>query len=355
VSAELNHKRTLPLFPFALEPEVKPDTSTLLPLPSYDKILVMLSGGKDSFRALFKLLDDGARPEQIELWHQAVDGRPEHLGGNAVLFDWPVTSSYVVAAGQALNLPVLFQWREGGIEREMLRENERIQACGYQLGDGRIKVSGGNRGKESTRRMFPQVSADLSVRWCSWTAKIGAADSAMCGDPRFNEGAFLIVTGERREEGGNRSKYATVERHKNTNRKRRVDHYRNVLEEREREVWDCLKYHRILPHVCYRLGFSRCSCLTCVFLSKEWATVRQIAARQFNKIAFYEQDFGKTIKHDRSVIELAERWPSFIQPGDEALIEEALSNNFPTSNFFVPCGESWQLPRGAFKHGAGPA
>ncbi|HEY0172162.1 MAG TPA: hypothetical protein VGB98_14150, partial [Pyrinomonadaceae bacterium] len=218
--------RPLPLFPEAAAREVKPDTSTLLPLRSYDKILVMLSGGKDSFRALFKLLDDGARPEQIELWHQPVDGRPEHLGGNPVLFDWPVTSGYVMAAGEALGLPVLFQWREGGIEREMLRENERIQACGFQLGDGAIKQAGGTRGGLSTRRMFPQVSPDLSLRWCSWTAKIGPADTAMCGDPRFREGAFLVVTGERREEGGNRSKYATVERHKNTNKKRRVDHYR---------------------------------------------------------------------------------------------------------------------------------
>ena len=350
-------RRQLPvLFDYGLPREVKPDTSTLLPFRDYYRVIVMLSG-KDSIFALMTMLERGVEPEQIEIWHQNTDGRPVHLGGKPGLFEWPVSSAYVLAAGEALGIPVKFQWREGGIEREMLRQNERIQPCSYQLGDGTIKTSGGTRGEPSTRLMFPQVGSIENGRWCSPAVKMDVGSAAICGDPRFDDKNILIVTGERREESANRNKYATVERHKTTNKRRRVDHLRPVLEEAEAAVWDCLCRYRIRPHPCYFLGYSRCSCMTCVFCGRdEWATIRHIDPERFSRISAYEVRFGKTIQHGVSVIEQASRGKSFIRPGDEEIWREALSHDYPAGRFILAAEEEWVLPRGAFRGGAaGPS
>jgi DNA sulfur modification protein DndC len=39
------------------------------------------------------------------------------------LMDWPCTPAFVRATGDALGIPVVFSWREGGFVREMLRDN----------------------------------------------------------------------------------------------------------------------------------------------------------------------------------------------------------------------------------------
>jgi len=71
--------------------------------------------------------------------------------------------------------------------------------------------------------MFPQVTGDLSVGWCSSHLKIGVASAAICGHPHFEGKNILVVSGERREESANRSRCAEVEKHKATSSLRRVD------------------------------------------------------------------------------------------------------------------------------------
>jgi hypothetical protein len=46
----------------------------LLPLEEYDRIVVLLSGGKDSVACLYKLLELGVPREKIECWHHNIDG-----------------------------------------------------------------------------------------------------------------------------------------------------------------------------------------------------------------------------------------------------------------------------------------
>ena len=96
----------------------KPNTGTLLPFDQYDLIIVSFSGGKDSVACLLHLLDQGVPVEKIELWHQAVDGKP---GVAERFFDWPITEAYCKAFAQAFNLPIRFQWRENGFLGEMLK------------------------------------------------------------------------------------------------------------------------------------------------------------------------------------------------------------------------------------------
>jgi hypothetical protein len=350
-------KIQLPLFEDSRCAVVRADTSTLLALAEYDKIIVFYSGGKDGLAALLYLLELGVEPERVELWHQSIDGRPRIFGRRPGLMDWPVTEGYVIATAEALALGLRWQWKEGGFEGEMLREAARTASCTYQLGDGTFKTSGGTRGKESTRLMFPQVTGNLRVRWCSPYLKIDVASAAICGDPRFEGKKIPVISGERREESANRSRYAEVEQHKATSRLRRVDQWRAVIDWRERQVWEIIRRHRILPHPAYRLGFSRVSCMACIFGGpQEWATIRLMDRPRFNRIADYEKQFGVTIRRDESVNDQAGRAAApLITEGDEELIDEALSPHFDVSRFFIPPGQEWALPRGAFRRGAGPS
>ena len=88
-----------------------------------------------------------------------------------------------MAFAEALGLAYYASWKQGGFEREMLRENQRTAPIYWEQpeADGWVSrgVAGGTGGKESTRRRFPQVSADMSVRWCSSYCKIHVAQAAL--------------------------------------------------------------------------------------------------------------------------------------------------------------------------------
>lgn len=341
--------------------EIRPNSSQLISLDASDAfgyalIIISFSGGKDSLALLLKLLEMGVPKDRIELWHQCIDGAPLKFGGVPGLMDWACTESYVLALGAALGIRVRFQWKVGGFEGELLRENNRTKPYTFELRDGTLKTTGGDRGKESTRRKFPQVSADLNVRYCSSYLKIMVSGVALCNDPDLAGINILFVSGERREESPGRAKYAEIERHRSSSGKRRIDHWRAVIDWTEAEVWAIIARWRIIPHPAYYLSWSRCSCAGCIFNgASEWRTLSEIDPQRFNRIAAYEREFGLTIQRTESVIEQAARGTSLIQPGDEPMIALALSHSYPQDRIFVPEGEEWVLPRGAFRGGAGPS
>ena len=249
-------------------------------LLNYDKYIVSFSGGKDSTACLLYLLDNGVPKEKIELWHQEIDGRGPSL------FDWEVTPDYCRKLGEAFGVPVLFQWKEGGFTREMLRENSLTAPIHFELPDGTAECVGGERGKPSTRRRFPQPSPDLRVRWCSAYLKIDVCATAIRHDPRFQNIRTLVLSGERGEESRQRAGYAILEPDKADLRNgkhafRHVDRLRPIRDWKERQIWDILEKYRVRPHPCYFMGFGRCSCKFCVFgkrnsarLSSETPTFR---------------------------------------------------------------------------------
>jgi len=145
----------------------------------YDRIVLAFSGGKDSLACLLFMLDDGCPREKLELWHHLVDGRE-----GSTLMDWPITEDYCRKVAEHFNLPIYYSWREGGFEREMLRNNQATAPVRFEYPvngeDNLIEcgISGGN-GPKNTRQMFPQVSADLRTRWCSSYLKIEACVSVI--------------------------------------------------------------------------------------------------------------------------------------------------------------------------------
>ena len=128
-------------------------------IKDYDHYFLAFSGGKDSISCYLNLLDQGINPEQIELHHHLVDGRE-----GSSLMDWPVTEDYCRKFAQTFGSKIYFSWKSGGFEKEMTRNQERTQAIKWEDPDGSISQKGGDRGKESTRQMFPQVTANLSQR-----------------------------------------------------------------------------------------------------------------------------------------------------------------------------------------------
>ena len=113
----------------------------------------------------------------------------------------------------------------------------------FETPDGVIRAGG--QGPEGTRLRFPQVSASLSVRWCSASLKVEVADRALRGQDRLLSRRTLMVTGERAEESPARAHYAAFEPHRTdtrdgTRRRRHVDHFRPVHAWSEAEVWAIL-------------------------------------------------------------------------------------------------------------------
>ncbi len=327
--------------------EIKANTRTLLPLKEYDAIIVSFSGGKDSMACGLHLMEEGVDPNKIEWWHQCVDGR-----GASVLMDWPVTSAYCKAVADFMGIKLRYQWKVGGFEGEMTRKDSLTQPTRFELRDGTIAQAGGTRGKMTTREVFPQVSADLKVRWCSPYVKIDPAAIALNNDPHFANKQVLYVTGERRQESSARAKYAQVEAHRCDSKTRRVDAWRPVIDWTEEQVWQIIERHKIVPHCAYFLGWSRVSCLNCIFGGPDqWASVRAIAPERFARIAEYEARWGKTIQRVRSVTQQADAGEAFLQTQNTELVSLAMGREWDRPVQV----RDWTLPAGAYKQGGGPS
>ena len=325
-------------------------TMTAETLNTYDTIIVAFSGGKDSLACLLWLIEKGVDRSKIELWHHDIDGRE-----GSDLMDWLVTRDYCKKVAAAFGVKIYFSWLQGGFEREMTRNNSRKAPTSWENPDGTIGTSGGTRGKENTRMMFPQVSADLSVRWCSAYLKIDVMSAAICGQTRFNGKRTLVLTGERAEESTARSKYAAFETHRSDARDgrlaRHIDHLRPVHAWTTQQVWDLIAKYRVNPHPCYRAGFGRCSCMFCIFASScQAATSRLIDPVRHAKVAAYEKQFGKTIKRNKSLDQLADEGTPYAASQED--IEACRKATFD-EEVILPEGQ-WKMPLGAFAESCGP-
>lgn len=316
-------------------------------LDQYDVIVVAFSGGKDSLACVLHLLELGVPTSKIELWHHLVDGRE-----GSRLMDWPVTESYCQVVADHLGIPLFFSWKEGGFEREMLRHEQPTSPIHFETPQGVLQVGG--KGPLGTRRKFPQVTGNLSQRYCSPYLKIDVCASAIRNQPRFQHSRTLVVTGERAEESSGRAKYAVFEPDRSDGRTgksgRHVDHWRPVHRWTESQVWQILQRHSLRAHPAYWLGFSRCSCRFCIFgQADQWATANAVDPRGFLQVQSYEQEFGVTIHRKESLVELAARGQ--VHP---AVSLEAKRVAMSPEYSLPIVQDPWELPPGAYQHSGGP-
>lgn len=316
----------------------------------YERIVIGFSGGKDSLACLLAILD--ASPEsihKIELWHHLIDGR----SGGGHFMDWPITESYCRAVANHFGIPIYFSWKDGGFKREMLRDQAPTAKTYAETPPG--IVSSGGDGPNGTRLKFPQVSANLSVRWCSAYLKIDVASSALRADKRFEQSKTLFITGERAEESPSRAKYASFEVHRadrrNGKKARHIDHWRPVHHLGEKAVWDLIRKYRINPHPAYHLGFGRTSCMKCIFGNDDqWATSNALDPDGTEKLMYYEGLFGCTIHRVYPIKDRIKKGvPYSASKGPYAKI--AMMDHYEEPILLT----HWDLPPGAFGDSCGPS
>jgi 3'-phosphoadenosine 5'-phosphosulfate sulfotransferase (PAPS reductase)/FAD synthetase len=321
-------------------------------LMSYETIIVAFSGGEDSIACLLSLLNAGVPRERIELYHHDVDGQGPSF------MDWPSTTAYCRAVARELGVPLYLSWKEGGFLREMLRDDAPTAPIHFETPHGTIGNVGGS-GPPGTRLRFPQVSANLNQRYCSAYLKIDVMAALIRAQTRFLGRRTLIVTGERAQESRARAGYAPFEPDRTDTRngprrQRHVDHWRPVHRLDEHGVWRLMQQHGIMPASAYRLGWPRLSCLGCIFGGPDqWAILRAIAPAWFERIAAYEDRFGRTIQRHCSIRALAGRG----RPYAAALAQPDLVRRALGTEWTQPvriASRDWQLPAGAFGNGGGP-
>ncbi|MBP1931761.1 phosphoadenosine phosphosulfate reductase family protein [Ammoniphilus resinae] len=330
----------------------------LLPLEDYDHILISESAGKDSMACLFHLQDIGVDMRKVELYHQSVDGGPD----DPIFMDWPCTESYLEAVGQFFGIPVRYQWRDRGFKGELLRKDS-ITGDVYYYDDSGNKIWLPSQDKEkyrNTRLKWPALSSDLRTRWCSAAIKIDVFRRVLSNHPKFkgtkeNPKKVLVVTGERREESFQRSRYLECELHSSNCQTRLVHAWRPVIDWKERDVWDAYEKRRFLPLVSYQLGWNRTSCFSCIFSTPDlWAMLREIAPERFQMLVEVEKEIGHTIDPKMSLTEKANLGSIDRLPKGEEFnlyIERAFHRSYRVEDLIM---EKWHLPAGAFRRGGGP-
>lgn len=314
----------------------------------YDRIVLCMSGGKDSIACLLHLVEIGVDLSKVELWHHDVDGRE---GSN--LMDWAFMADYNRKLAEAFKVPLYFSWLDGGFEGEMLKENNYSRPHKIETPVGLITLQRDTkRAKPNTRLRFPQISPSLQTRWCSSALKIDVGRRALNNQDRLDGQNILFITGERRQESPNRARYNQLEPHFCDRRKGRkaryIDAWRPVLHWSEEEVWGILERHRVVAPVPYRLGWSRSSCMTCIYNGPRiWATIKHYFPDRAIKIAEYEDQFGTTISRNRiNVIEVAESARPFELDDMEAL-EQAFCTDYNLP-IIHEVGQTWLSPPGAY-------
>jgi hypothetical protein len=160
-----------------------------------------------------------------------------------------------------------------------------------------------------------------------------------------------------------------------------------------------MEKYRVRPHPAYFLGWSRVSCLPCIFGNPDqWATVREAAPAVFQRLAMLEQKFyiasqqlpnlpwslanqrrryekaeakasaepdyepkefkpkafDGYLRAGQSLTEAADQGTSYLTPDMAPWLELGLSEGYPPELLLLRPDEEWVLPVGAGKHSGGP-
>lgn len=356
--------------------------NNLDPLESYSKFYILFSGGKDSVASVLNLLELGVPREKIVLLHHDIDGEESDKK-----MDWPATKPYCLAFAAAFGLEIRFSFREGGFWGEVYRYGSK-QPVQFQDADGnmkRVEPVAWARSQElkdlmlqaelednmdlyqkcdhelrsyGYRFKFPAKSPDLTSRYCSSVLKIEVGSVAIAHQVDTKRDCkIMVLSGERRGESNNRSKYNEMELHRTNaplRKKRIVHHFRNVIDFSEKDVWEVLKRNRVIPHPCYLVGWGRASCACCVFSSpSHFAGIKELLPHYYENIRLAEKELQFTLDHKKSIDEFVGNATSCVVHSEKKAIHQLLTGNITAGDIILPEGVDWTYPAGAFRQGVG--
>lgn len=114
-----------------------------------------------------------------------------------------------------------------------------------------------------------------------------------------------------------------------------------------KKVWAILEKYRIRVHPCYYMGWSRCSCLFCIFgNADQYASAACIEPLRMQQLIDLEQVLGCTVKRNKTLLDLCKTGRPY------AAIDEQLrvlsSQEYYDLPVIMPSREKWILPAGAF-------
>jgi len=200
---------------------------------------------------------------------------------------------------------------------------------------------------------LPAKGALLNGRYCTSVGKAKVYEKSIRQHMDTKEGVkILVVSGERRGESVNRSKYNEIELSScNATAKgnRLVHHWRLVIDFNEADIWEVLKRHHCVPHPCYALGWNRCSCAMCIFSKREqWAGVRELFPDLYEEVCQDEVRLGFTLNVYQTLDEYVGDAESCVYRGDPKAMSQMLNGVFMPEDLYT---EEWYYPAGAF-HGS---
>lgn len=321
----------------------------------YDRILIEFSGGKNSLASFLHLLGMGVRRERIELHHHLVDGDGRNL------MAWPITLGYCKAIAEHFGVPLLLSYKAGGFAHEAARNLDPIGTVRWQNPDGTWNQPKHNPGKYGIGGYkHPYKGEWLENLGCNPKLTSDITAWMIRNSPRFNKGLTLVVSGERvrgvtvrsKSKGKRPKPPMQFEEHVTdnrlgTNRKRQIDHFRPAIGWDNAEVWDIIRWHGVVPHPAYELGFAKVSCRQCPLATRDdWATLRVIYPEAFEAVAEHERSIGYSRCPAGSVYEAAKRG----KPHVAALTKPdlvAFANQTEWTRPIVT--KDWQMPDGAIR------
>jgi 3'-phosphoadenosine 5'-phosphosulfate sulfotransferase (PAPS reductase)/FAD synthetase len=230
---------------------------------------------------------------------------------------------------------------------------------------------------------YPATTPNLKSRWCTSEAKIDVAESQLRAREDLRGKRILYCSGERAEESANRATYSEREfsgdfimatgeiKGLHGSHGRHVEVWRPLLRWCELDVWAIIRNHGIQAHPAYALGFSRLSCMTCIFGNKDqWASIRRLDPARFEQFAATEEALVERQEKDVeagvpkaekrlvtmkgkgvSITEFADKGEPF-RAGNWSYAGAALSSRYEWPVAVHP--SAWELPAGAFQEGSGP-
>ncbi len=158
--------------------------------------------------------------------------------------------------------------------------------------------------QDGQRLKLPAKSGCHQGHWCSGSLKAQVESKLHAEIDALSQNVkILVVSGKRRQESAERSKYNEMEIHRtNATAKahRLVHQWRSVIDWDEARVWDIIRRWHITPYPCYAARWNRCSCMMCIFsLPAHWAGIRELFPERFDEVEEDERILGFTLDNKK--------------------------------------------------------